>query len=179
MATTSAVGRPGSTWHTRATWSARQDRLAFVLWLGLLWTGVLAGFGVDMGRFVHEAPPAPRVVYFHAVVFVGWMLLLTAQVLLVVGDRVALHRRLGWIATGWACLMAVMGPWAAFASQTVLIHGPEYDPPFLAVQMGDIIAFVILVAWGISLRKNPAAHKRIMILSTVALIEAGYGRITG
>jgi hypothetical protein len=30
------------------------------------------------------------------VVFTVWMLLLTAQVLLVLGNRMAWHRRLGW-----------------------------------------------------------------------------------
>ena len=49
--------------------------------------GLLAGFGVDLSRFFHETPPAPRVIGVHAFVFTGWMLLLTTQVLLVVGDR--------------------------------------------------------------------------------------------
>lgn len=179
MATASALRPRSSMWHTRATWSAREDRLPSVVWLGLLWIGLLAGFGVDISRFAHEAPPAPGIIYVHGVVFTGWMLLLTAQVLLVAGDRVALHRRLGWFTAGWAVLMLVLGPWAAMASQSLVINGPEYDPPFLSVQMGDILAFVVFVAWGVALRKNPAAHKRIMILSTIALIDAGFGRFTG
>jgi hypothetical protein len=176
VATASAVGKPRSTWHSRATWSARDDRKAFIVWLALLWTGILAGFGVDFSRFLQEAPPEPRVVDLHAVVFTVWMLLLTTQVLLVVGNRVALHRKLGWFVVGWAGFMAIMGPWAAFASQTLVLHGPEYDPPFLSIQLGGITEFLILLAWGISLRKNPAAHKRIMILSTVALVDAGFNR---
>lgn len=179
MATTSAVGKPRVTWHTRATWSARDDRLPSAVWLGLIWLGILSGFGVDMPRFFHEAPPAPRAIYFHAAVFTAWLLLLTTQVLLVVRDRVALHRKLGWLAAGCACLMAVLGPWAAFASQSVLLHGPNYDPPFLSIQLGGITAFLVLVVWGISLRKNPGAHKRIMILCTIALVDAGFGRFTG
>jgi hypothetical protein len=179
MATAAALPRPEWTWHTRGTWNPREDRRAFAVWLALLWIGLISGFGVDISRFRHEVPPAPAVIYFHGAVFIGWMLLLTTQVLLVVGDRVALHRRLGWFTAGWACLMAVMGPWAALASQSLVLHGPEYDPPFLAVQLGDITGFLIFVAWGISLRKNPAAHKRIMILSTIALIDAGFGRFSG
>ncbi|HEY2736755.1 MAG TPA: hypothetical protein VGK45_00030, partial [Thermoanaerobaculia bacterium] len=66
MATAPAVGQPGLTWHTRATWSAREDRKAFLVWLALLWIGVLAGFGVDLPRFLHEAPPPPLVVHVHA-----------------------------------------------------------------------------------------------------------------
>lgn len=179
MATAPAVGRPGFAWHTRATWSARDDRLVFAAWLGLLWAGILAGFGVDFSRFLHEAPPAPRVVAAHAFVFTGWMLLLTVQVLFIVGNRVAWHRKLGWLTAAWACLMGVLGPWAAVASQSQDLHGPQYEPPFLAVQFGNIPVFLFLVAWGIALRKNTAAHKRIMILSTIALVDAGFARFSG
>jgi hypothetical protein len=165
-------------WHTRATWSAREDRKIFLVWLALLWIGVLAGFGVDIPRFLHEVPPPRLVVHVHAFVFTGWMFLLTLQILLVVGDRVALHRKLGWVTAGWACLMAVLGPWAAMVAKGPVPSGPP-SPQFLSIQFGGISAFLVLLAWGISLRKNPAAHKRIMILATVALIDAGYGRVAG
>ncbi len=104
------------------------------------------------------------------------MVLLTAQVLLVLGDRVAVHRRLGWLTAGWACIMAVLGPWAAMVAKGPVPSGPG-SPQFLSIQLGGIVAFVVLLAWGISLRKNPAAHKRIMILATIALISAGYARV--
>ena len=94
MATAPAVVRSRFKWHTRATWSAREDRIPSLVWLALIWFGMVAGFGVDMPRFLHESPPPAAVVDVHAVVFTVWLLLLTAQVLLVVGDRVALHRRL-------------------------------------------------------------------------------------
>ena len=82
MATASALERPAWTWHARGTWNARDDRLPSAAWLGLLWLRLIAGFGVDIKRFLHEAPPAPAVIYVHAAVFTGWMFLLTAQVLL-------------------------------------------------------------------------------------------------
>lgn len=176
MATAPTVDQPQPLWHSRATWSARDDRRPFAVYLALLWIGILAGFGVDLSRFFHEAPPAPLIVNLHAIVFSGWMLLLTAQVLLVLGNRVALHRKLGWLLAGWAALMLVLGPWAALASQSVVIAGPNYDPPFLSVQFGGVTAFFLLLVWGIALRGNPAAHKRLMILSTVALVDAGYNR---
>jgi hypothetical protein len=112
----------------------------------------------------------------HAVVFTGWMLLLTAQVLLVLRNRVAWHRKMGWVAAGWACLMAIMGPWAAMASQTAHMHSPGFFPQFLSINLVDIGGFLILLAWGIALRRNPAAHKRMMILATVSLADPGFNR---
>lgn len=153
--------------------------MASAVWLCILWTGILVGFGLDIPRYLHENPPAPIVVHVHAAVFTVWMLLLTAQVALVLNNRVALHRKLGWFAGGWACLMAVMGPWAAFASQAVILHTPNSDPQFLSVNLVDIAGFLALLAWGIALRKNPAAHRRMMILATISMADPGFSRITG
>jgi hypothetical protein len=140
---------------------------------------MIAGFGVDIPRYLRENPPAPWLVHVHAAVFTVWMLLLTAQVLLVVRDRVAWHRKLGWLTAGWACMMAVMGPVAAIASQVVNLRGPLGDPPFFSVNIVDIGGFLILLVWGLTLRRNPAAHKRIMILATVSLADPGYSRFSG
>jgi len=62
---------------------------------------------------LHENPPASCVVHVHAFVFTIWLLLLSAQILLVVGNQVASHRRLGWFAAIWICRMAILGAWAA------------------------------------------------------------------
>jgi hypothetical protein len=165
-------------WHVSGTWSAREDRVAPAVWLGILWVGMLAGFGVDISRYVHESPPAPKIIYVHAAVFTTWLLLLTAQVLLVLRNRVAWHRKLGWFMAGWACLMAVLGPWAAMASAAVNLHSPSGDPPFLSVNIVDIGGFLVLLAWGIALRKNPAAHRRMMLLATISLADPGFSRFS-
>ena len=139
---------------------------------------MIAGFGVDMPRFLHESPPPAAVVDVHAVVFTVWLLLLTAQILLVVSDRVALHRRLGWFMAGWAGLMVVLGVWTAMVAKAPVNSGPA-SPQFLSVNFGSLIAFVFFISWGVALRGNPAAHKRLMILSTVAILDPGFGRLTG
>ena len=98
MPTAPAVVRSRFKWHTRATWSAREDRIPSLVWLALIWFGIVAGFGVDMPRFLHESPPPAAVVDVHAVAFTVWLLLLTAQVLLVV-------------ATAWLCTGGWDGSW--------------------------------------------------------------------
>jgi hypothetical protein len=179
MATAPALEKPGRLWHVRGSWNARDDRAPFAVYLGILWAAMIAGFGVDLPRFLHQTPPAPPSIRVHAFVFTGWMLLLTAQVLLVLRNRVAWHRKLGWVAAGWACLMAIMGPWAAMASQMTQMHRPGFYPQFLAINLVDIGGFLVLLAWGIALRKNPAAHKRMMILATVSLADPGFNRFAG
>lgn len=179
MATAPAVQSRRHVLHTRGNWSPREDRAASAIWLAIFWVGTVAGFGTDFSRFLHENPASTMVVRVHAVVFSVWLFLITAQVLLVLRNRVAWHRALGWFCIGWACLMLVLGPWAAIAAQAAVLHTPFSDPAFLSVNIFDIAGFIILLAWGITLRKNPAAHKRMMILSTVALADPGFARFYG
>ena len=177
MATVSSVSAPSSKFlHVKGSWSARDDRKASAVWVGILWVGMIAGFGMDFPRYLHENPPAPKIVHIHAVVFSTWMLILTAQVFLVLKDRVSLHRKLGWLAVGWACLMAVVGPWAIMDFMAVNLGLPNGDTPFLSVNIVDLGGFLVLLGWGIALRKNPAAHRRMMILSTVSLADPGFSR---
>jgi hypothetical protein len=178
MATAPALRKPEPIWHVRGSWSPREDRIAFAAWLGVLWVGMIAGFSVDVPRYLQENPSAPKVTYFHGAVFTGWILIVTVQVLLVLKERVAWHRKFGWFAAAWACLMAVMGPWAALASDAVNLHQPVGDTAFLSVQIVDLGGFLLLLACGIALRRNPAAHKRIMILATVSLADPGFARFS-
>jgi len=179
VATSAAAQGSRTMWHVRGNWSATEDRVAPAVWLRILWLGMLTGFGLDFSRYVHENPPAPRIVYVHATVFTMWLLLLTAQVLLVLRNHVTWHRKLGWFMAGWACLMAVLGPWAFMASQAVNLHGSISDPQFLSVNLVDIGGFLVLLSWGITLRKNPAAHRRMMVLATISLADPGFNRLSG
>ncbi|HSY36244.1 MAG TPA: hypothetical protein VK814_10880 [Acidobacteriaceae bacterium] len=179
MATAPPIHGPKTFLHVRGTWSARDDRAPSAVWLGLLWLGMILGFGFDFSRFLHEHPPAPRILYVHAVVFTGWMLLLTAQVLLVLRDRIAWHRKLGWFLAGWAVLMVILGPWGAMASQAAMLNTPFSDPPFLSVNVANMVGFVAVLCCSIAQRKNPAAHKRLMILTTVAICDPGFARFSG
>lgn len=165
-------------WQVRGNWNPREDRIPSAVCLGILWIGMILGFGTDAKRFLGEHPPL--LLHLHAAVFTIWMFLLTAQLLLVVRNRVELHRKLGWFLVAWACLMGVIGPLAIYTKITMQVraHGP-FPYPFMVVNFVDIVGFLVLLAIGIAMRKNPAAHKRMMILSTIALADAGFNRFLG
>ena len=75
--------------------------------------------------------------------------------------------------------MAVMGSLAAMTAQAAHVRGASGTSQFLAANFVDIAGFLLLLGWGISLRKNAAAHKRVMILSTISLADPGFGRLSG
>lgn len=156
-------------------WSARQDRGIHAVWLGLFWVGIVAGFGLDTKPFLAQS--VPKIVYVHAAVYVGWLLLLTTQVLLVMKDKVALHRRLGKLTAGYAVLVVLLGMPTALA---VAAAAPNVLPPkFLAVNLVDVTGFAVMLAWAIAMRRNPAVHKRLILASMVAFADPGFSRITG
>lgn len=176
---TAAVVKRETFLHERGSWSARDDRIPTAVWLGIFWVGILAGFGVDLRRYFHEHPAPPMVAHVHAVVFTVWLLIMTAQVAMVVRERVGWHRKFGWFAAVWTLLMAVLGPWAALSSLAVNLHDPDFAPGFLSINIVDMGGFLGFVAWGLASRSNPAAHKRLMMLAMVAIADPGFARFSG
>jgi hypothetical protein len=75
--------------------------------------------------------------------------------------------------------MVVLGPWAAMASQAAALNTPFSNPAFLSVNIVNMTAFTVVLACGIALRKNPTAHRRMMILTTVAICGPGFSRFSG
>lgn len=166
--------------HTRATWRARDDRRASAVWLGIFWVFIGFGFGFDLRNYLHESPAVPAIVHVHAMMATLWLLIVTALVLLVEFDHVKLHRTLGWFAAYVAVLMVVLPPWAQVAWQVVNLHTAGALPPeFLSIAFSGVLCFGILFPWGVLLRGNSAAHRRVMILSTIAMTDPGFARLMG
>ena len=171
------VSMPVVTAAKRALWSTRQDRTIHAVWLGVFWVGILAGFGLDMKPFLSQ--PVPKIVYVHAAVYVGWLLLLTVQVLLVMKDRVSLHRRLGKLTAGYAVLVVLLGPPTALAVLARLQGLNILPPQFFSVNLVDVAGFAVMFAWAIAMRRNPVVHKRLILAAMVAFADPGFSRITG
>lgn len=156
------------------------DRNAILVLIALAWLGILMGFGTDFARHLqsHERP-YPPIVHAHAAVFMGWLVLLTAQALLVRGARLDLHRRLGWVMAGLAVVMTILGPATAYTVQRLDFGTPDSNPSFISIQLTDILAFGGLVAAGILKRNDAAAHKRLVLLGTLYITDAGFARWLG
>jgi len=143
----------------------------------LVWVGVLSGFGTD--RFNHLRKYGldyPLIVHFHAVAFVGWLVLFTVQVTLIRNARADIHRRLGIAGAVLAAMMVVLGPATALVVDAARFAATGRTPEFLAVQLTDILAFAGLTASGLLMRGIPSAHKRLMLLRLIYISDAGFAR---
>jgi hypothetical protein len=128
---------------------------------------------------VFRAPLPNLLIHIHGVVFSSWILLLITQTLLVSAGRVDIHRRLGLFGFGLACLMVILGVLAASNSlaRGFAPPGSGFDPrTFYAIPIGGMIIFATLIFFAYRARFNPAAHKRLIMIATIALLDAPTGR---
>jgi hypothetical protein len=121
-------------------------------------------------------PPYPLIVHVHGPVFAAWLVLLTTQLGLVRAGNVRLHRKLGIAGMALAALMIILGPATAIMVDRAHMGTPNDDPGFLAIQLEDIIGFAGLVAAAFWFRQRPDAHKRLIILATLHISDAGFSR---
>ena len=138
---------------------------------------IVAGFSVQlaMGRSSFASPP---LVHAHAVVFMGWIVIYVAQNVFVATDRMALHRSLGWIASGWMVLMLVLG---YLVTAAIVQRGqvPFFFRPlhFLVFDPMSLLAFAGLTTAAILMRRRTQWHRRLHFCGMAMLLGPGFGRL--
>lgn len=157
----------------------RTDRNFFVIMALAMAATVAVGFGPTFYlKPVMASPPLTPSVWVHGVLFTGWIALLVTQASLVAKGRVEIHMRLGMLGVLLAIMMVVVGLLTAIQSARLGRVPPGAPPPlvFLAIPFFAIAEFAALFACAVALRGNGAAHKRLMLLATVAIIPAAIAR---
>jgi hypothetical protein len=142
---------------------------------------VIVGFGRSYyfaGVFGGQALPAS--VQVHGVLMSLWVAVFFLQVRLVASRRIVWHRRLGMATVGLAALIVITGvPVALRAAR----YGSPSTPPgfdpldFLVVPLGDLVVFAIVFGSAIALRKRPAIHKQLMLLTAINFLPPALGRV--
>jgi hypothetical protein len=139
------------------------------VFLGFAKTYFLAG--------VFRAPLPSWVIHVHGAAFTSWILLLIVQTSLVSTGRTDIHRRLGMFGFGLACVMVVLGVMAG--TDLLRRDGAAMGAgakAFYASTLGDMVIFGTLIYFAFRERFNPAAHKRLILIATITLLEAPINR---
>ena len=127
---------------------------------------------------VFHAPLPSMVIHVHGAVFSCWILLLIVQTSLVAAGRVNVHRALGIGGFVLACAMVILGILAA-TNALARGHSPPVVPDpktFYALPMMNILLFATLVLFAFRERFHPAMHKRLILIATIALMDAAFVR---
>ena len=125
---------------------------------------------------VFHAKLPSLLVHLRGALFSCWILLLIAQIMLVSVGRVDWHMRLGLLGMTFAGLMVFVG-FATIIGAVRRHSAPGMSTEGLfAVDVLQLTVFAILVSWALAVRRDGAAHKRLMILATVALLGPAVSR---
>jgi hypothetical protein len=165
--------------YTASSQSRERQQAFFAMIVTWLWFGVVAGFGLDSFLHFSQGKVAYRpIVHLHALIFVSWMVLFTYQLLLVREGRLGIHKRLGTAMVGLVALMVAVGLLTTYQVDTFRASHPGTgDPTFFIVATTDILAFAVLACVGLSMRKHPDVHKRLMLLASIYITDAGFARL--
>lgn len=153
------------------------DRNFYLIMMLLVWAAILSGFIYDMVDLNQKGLlHFPWITHVHAALFVSWLVLFTVQLLLIRSYNHALHMKLGLLGTAIAGAMVIAGFTVAITSEARKFGTPASDPAFMAIMFSDMFVFGMLAGAGLYLRKKASAHKRLMLMATIALTDAGFGR---
>lgn len=171
----------------------KQSRWFFVGMALYLMLFVILGFGSTyglqllMGKEISGAGIVETdwVIHIHAIVFVGWVLLLIAQAVLISSGRVQKHMAIGkTVGIGLAIAILISGIIIVVAQDFAAVRKGIFTwaewPSMLLMNKGSIfglVNFSILFYLGLRNRKQPAAHKRYMVFATITLVIAATSRM--
>jgi hypothetical protein len=114
-------------------------------------------------------------VHIHGALFVSWIALLIVQNLLVAGHKIRWHMTLGVLGFLLPPLMVVFGVLTLFDS--IRRIGTDLSPELLlAGDLEQLALFAGLITWAMVVRRSSAAHKRLMLLGTMAILGPAINR---
>lgn len=152
---------------------------SFFLGMALAMAAVVF-FGFGLSYFLPMARGSMSalapVVHVHGAFYFGWMLMLVVQAALVSQGRVALHRSLGTAGIALGTGMAIFGLlvtvlFARKGAADPAVYGLTY------ISLVAVVGFAALFALAIRNVRDPAAHKRYMLLATTVFLIGAVNRI--
>jgi hypothetical protein len=138
---------------------------------------VVTGFSTQfaLGRSTFASPLR---VHLHAVVFMGWVAIYVTQNVLASRGSLALHRRLGWVATGWMIAMVVLG----FVVTIAMVRNgttPFFFQPvqFMVFDPMTVVTVAALTFAAVRLRRQTDWHRRLHYCAMALVMTPAFGRL--
>ena len=144
----------------------------------LIWAAILTGFIVDMVRkAARHQLHYPWLIHAHAVLYLGWLVVLAVQVWLARSGRLPTHRAVGRIAVVLIPATAVFGLAAMISRKMAPIVVSDENLAFMGVQITNVLCMTAVLTAGFIMRGRASAHKRLMLMGTIVVTETGFNRI--
>ena len=152
----------------------------FYLYMGLVLTAIVIS-GFSTAAFVRPGGVStiPVLLHVHAAVFLGWFVLFCIQARLAGSGNIRLHMTLGKTSVALASAMVVLG--------YLVVRGAYARPDFSIAGMSpagsvmfpftDVVNFVIAYGLALANRRTPDAHKRLMLVACILIIDPAVARL--
>lgn len=151
--------------------------------IALLFAGIVTwGFWQSyFVPFVTGTVDRPWIVHLHAVVFVGWVLLLITQAGLATAGQARLHRRVGAAGMVYGVLVFAVGVLVSIGAPTLRVRAGEFAIEVSGMvalySLADLLLFGAFLALAFAYHSRPDVHKQWVIAATAALGGAAVGRV--
>jgi hypothetical protein len=143
----------------------------------------LIAFGGFLPTYWMQLPAGtfvgPPLLHIHGALFSAWPLFLLSQALLAANGRLRSHRAWGLFGIALATSLVVVGlATAIYSLQQGLAAGyGDRSRSFFILPFSAIALFAGFFAAAIANLRRPDAHKRYMLLATMALLQAAIARV--
>ena len=168
----------------RAVADRRNEHRFFIGMAAAMTLVVLVGFGRSFFfafLWRDHAPDASTepVYYVHGTFAAIWMAFAVVQPVLIRSRRVRWHRLAGWIGVLMAAAVVLTGTFVAIlsAARGSASALPPTPLDFLGVIVSGIVIFGVFVGLAVICRRNGPAHKRLMYLATINVLQAAVVRL--
>ena len=137
--------------------------------------GFAPTFWLPLASHSFKANP---IIYVHGTVFFGWTLFFCFQTWLASFGRIMRHRSVGLIGVSFATAMTIFGTLAAINAMKMAALGGMKDEgiAFAIVPLSGIAFFAIVFALAVINVRNLEAHKRLMLLAGISILDAAVAR---
>jgi hypothetical protein len=161
--------------------STRTVMNRFDICMAVTCTGIALGgfaptywFQLMSGTFV-----GPPLLHLHGILFSAWPALLSVQAVLAMKGCPNAHRAVGLVGMSLATAMVVIGLAAAIQTLNIgLLAGyGDRAREFLVLPISAVGLFAGFVIAAIANIRSPEVHRRLMLLATIALLQAAMGRV--
>ncbi|HEY5749450.1 MAG TPA: hypothetical protein VIU12_25455 [Chryseolinea sp.] len=161
-----------------ATSKSRYVRYFFVGMACLFPVLVVLGFTPSYRDFSNGSFKPHWFVHVHGALMAGWLFIFLTQTFLAARDNLKYHRQLGMFSVFYGAIICLLMPTTSIRAR-IAFPSPVEDFLWniLAVELCAFGMFTLFFVWGILVRKNAAAHKRLLLMATLVLMGAAIDRM--
>jgi len=159
--------------------AADSPYLAIVL--GIVVTVIIGFWPSYFGPLSRGGADKHWIIHVHAAVFIGWLVLLVTQALLVSMGKGRLHRRVGQVGLVYGTLLFCVGLVISVAAPALAVKAGrlpvERAGLIVLYNLTDILVFGAFFAAAAAYRRQREWHSRLILSATIALTGAAVGRV--